>query len=80
MIVAIVRAYCGSPPSVHLRMFGYVVLACFVAVGRFGDLCRLRFNAGFYEVRTTHPHFFSHHSKNDQNYIGYWVGVAASRW
>ena len=78
MVVAIVRACCGADEPAPLRMFGYAVLACFMVVGRFDDLCHLRFDSGYFESHTTHLRFFFDRRKNDQNYSGHWVDVATS--
>ena len=78
MVVAIVRACCGADEPAPLRMFGYAVLACFMVVGRFDDLCHLRFDSGYFEVHATHLRFFFDRRKNDQNYSGHWVDVATS--
>jgi hypothetical protein len=78
MIVAIVQACCGTNEPAPRRMLGYAMLACFMVVGRFDDLCRLRFDSGFFEDHATYLRFFFDKRKNDQNYSGHWVDVAAT--
>ena len=78
MFVVIVQAFCGTNEPAPRRMFGYAVLAFFMVVGRSDDLCRIRFDPGFFEVPDTHLQFFFGHHKSDQNCAGHWVDVATA--
>ena len=61
-------------------MFGYAKLACFILVGRPGDLCRLRSNPGYLEVRNTHLRVFfdTGSRKNGYYYAGNRVDIATA--
>ena len=49
MVVTIVRAaMCGTDKPESSRMLGWAILACFMCMGRFDDLCTLRWDFGFF--------------------------------
>ena len=47
-----VQLRCGADKPACSRMLGWTVLACFMWIGRFDDLCTLRWDPGFFEART----------------------------
>jgi len=56
MIVAVNRALVDAPLAE--RMLGWAILACYMVVGRFDDLCKLRWDGGFYESHDWGLRFF----------------------
>ncbi|MEM1035108.1 MAG: hypothetical protein AAGN82_32510 [Myxococcota bacterium] len=76
MIVAINRGLAAAPLAE--RLIGWAVLACFMIVGRFDDLCLLRWDVGFYESHSWGLRFFLEKRKTDQQYRGQWIDIADS--
>mmetsp|Transcript_3902 Transcript_3902/g.12083 ORF Transcript_3902/g.12083 Transcript_3902/m.12083 type:complete len:324 (-) Transcript_3902:246-1217(-) len=76
MMVAINRAVHDAPLAE--RMLGWAALACYMVVGRFDDLCKLRWAEGFYESHVWGIRFFLEKRKTDQQYRGQWIDIADS--
>lgn len=76
MVVAVVQGSASAPLA--QRMVAWAVLACFMCLGRYSDLCRLRFDSGYYEDHGSFLRFFLDKRKTDQNYDGQWIDVASS--
>ncbi|MEO0361203.1 MAG: hypothetical protein AAF322_08845 [Pseudomonadota bacterium] len=76
MIVAINRGLAAAPLAE--RMIGWALLACYMCVGRFSDLCRLRWDVGYYESHPWGLRFFFDMRKTDQQYAGQWIDIAAA--
>mmetsp|Transcript_13211 Transcript_13211/g.17632 ORF Transcript_13211/g.17632 Transcript_13211/m.17632 type:complete len:133 (+) Transcript_13211:2521-2919(+) len=74
MVVAIVRASIDG--SLWKRMYAWSILAAFMCLGRYSDLCRLRFDSGYFEVHAWGIRFFLDKRKPDQQYKGQWIDVA----
>ena len=49
-----------------------------MCLGRYSDLCRLRFDHGYYEDHTDFLRFFIDKRKTDQSFNGQWIDIASS--
>ncbi|MEO1689659.1 MAG: hypothetical protein AAFU61_17340, partial [Pseudomonadota bacterium] len=76
MLVAIVRGVADGPE--WQRMLAWAMLACYMCVGRFSDLCRLRWGDGWFEDHAWGLRFFLDKRKTDQCYDGQWIDIAAN--
>mmetsp|Transcript_17881 Transcript_17881/g.57833 ORF Transcript_17881/g.57833 Transcript_17881/m.57833 type:complete len:476 (-) Transcript_17881:396-1823(-) len=74
MLVAIVRGTADGPA--WQRMLAWAMLACYMCVGRFSDLCRLQWGDGWFEDHPWGLRFFLDKRKTDQRYDGQWIDIA----
>ena len=76
MIVAIIRGLAAGP--LWKRVVAWAILACFMVLGRFSDLARLRWDDGYFEVYDWGVRFYLDMRKTDQVYAGQWIDIARS--
>jgi hypothetical protein len=57
-------------------MFACALVAMWMCIGRYSDLCRFRYDDGYCEVHDHKVVFFADKRKNDQTYRGHYVEVA----